>query len=156
MKPDELVNHVRNNATAMVGLDWQPFCRILQIRFRSYTGDSFGLHVTGVHLFSTRQSLIGQWDYNPLTEDHWEDWEIHYFDLLAESELLKRLLDQSLGTPSQVMVHSLNGEPIESARFTRPMHLALVCGGGHMDILCEGIELMGIKLKRPLGRTDAS
>jgi hypothetical protein len=133
----EVVNTVRTTATALVGFDWRPFDRAASLRFRTHDGGHLGLRIDGVHLLAARQALLGRWDYISVGEEHWEDWGVHYFDILIGGEFLERFLGQQLGLPSHVFVYSLSGAAVGSAGFVRPIHLALVTGGGDLDLVCE-------------------
>jgi hypothetical protein len=128
---------VCSTAAALIGLEWQPFDRTAVLRFRAHTGESFALRLDGVHLLAARQSLLGRWHYSPLGEEHWEDWSVNYFEISSRGEFLEQFLAGQLGLPSQVVVYSLGRVNVDSARFVRPVHMALVTGGGNLAALAR-------------------
>jgi hypothetical protein len=137
------VKAVAANAAALVGLEWRPFDRTATLHFRTHEGGRLGLRLEGVHLFAARQSLLGRWGYFPLGEDQWEDWTVRYFDILTGGEFLEQFLGQRLGLPSHVVLYDLGGVPVGSSRFVCPVHVALVTGGGHLDAVCEVVQVLG-------------
>jgi hypothetical protein len=143
MSVAEVVEAVAANAAALVGLDWRPFDRTATLHFRTHEGGRLGLRLEGVHLFAARQSLLVRWGYIPLGEEHWEDWQVHYFGILTGGEFLERFLGQRLGLPSHVVLYDLGGVAIGSGRFVCPVHVTLVTGGGHLDAVCEAVKMLG-------------
>lgn len=137
----EVVNAVRATATALVGLDWQPFARTANLRFRSHASDRFFLGLDGVHLITVRQSLLGPPNAVPPSEEFSEDWPVVYFDIQTKGDFLDWFLDGQRGLPSHVIPYSLNGVEQMSAEVVRPVHLSLLAGRGNLDVVCEAIEL---------------
>lgn len=100
--------------------------------------------ITGIHLFTTRQSLFGRYAYIPIHETNLEDWFVEYFAIHSEGRFLQNFLDGKLGFDSSVMLFSTNGTPKGSADFQSPVHLTMVLGGGHLDVICESLDLAEI------------
>ena len=149
MEAVEVVSVVRTSGVSLVGLDWQLFDKTATLRFRKHSGGHLVMRLDGVHLFATRQSMIGQ-RYIPLQEESWEDWEVRYFDILTKGEFLDRFLDQLLGLPAHVMVYNLSGAGMESAEFVRPVHLVMLTGGGALDAVCEAVQIVGAEMAEHL------
>lgn len=139
----DVVSAIRTTAAALVGFDWQPFGRSARLRFRSYGGDLFAVRLAGIHLLSTRQSLLGPSVYLPPSEQFAEDWAVLDFEISASGEFLDQFLAGQLGLMSQVIPYSLSGAVVGSDGFVRPVHVSLVTGGGSLDIVCEKVELIG-------------
>lgn len=141
MLHETIVTRIMRMAPSLVGMEWCPFSRDALLHFRG-GNDQCVLTVTGIHLFATRQSLLGRHDYIPIDETNHEDWFVEYLAIHSDGSFLQNFLDSKLGFDSSVMLYGTNGTPKGSTSFQSPVHLTLVLGGGNLDVICESLDLM--------------
>ena len=98
------------------------------------------MKLTGIHLWATRQSLLGTNLALPITEDQWEDWFVHYFAITNASDFLASFMRRTLGFDSHIRLYDLNGIAADSSQFGKPCHVQFVLGGGHLDVICQSVE----------------
>ena len=100
------------------------------------------LLLRGTHFWGTRQSMIGrQFRHSPSYEAR-EDWFVRYFDILDDSPFLTAFLDQQNGFVGQVILYDTKGQRAGSHPAQRPVHVALCCGGGWLDVDTQTVSLV--------------
>jgi len=128
---------------SIVGLRWEPCAREAELVFRD--GEArFHVILRGIHCFCTRQSLLGSHDYIPISEENWEDWSVHYFEVFEKSPFLDSFLKKHLGFTTDVVVYDSQGNRAAETSGSRvPVHVAVGAGGGNLDVVCETMEFDG-------------
>lgn len=146
MKTETIAARFMSMAPALVELEHMPFGWEACLKFR---GDSrrggdharrSTMKLTGVHLWATRQSNMGRDLALPITEDQWEDWFVRNFAITESSDLLDRFTGKTLGFESDVVLYDQDGNAQCSSQFKKPRHVQFVLGGGHLDVICDGIH----------------
>jgi hypothetical protein len=85
--------------------------------------------------------MIGKRFYRPPSWEGREDGFVNYFDVLDDSPFLNAFLDHRLGFAGEVMLHRSESQQSAAQPARRPVHVALCCGGGWLDVICENVTL---------------
>lgn len=142
MKHDEIVHALMETTPSLVEVERSPLSRHVTLRFRGESEEAprHTMTLRGVHLWAARSSLLGP-AIRPPSEDAWEDWTVNWLEIGTNSKFFKRFMKHKLGLDSRVYLYDSSGTKQSSRRFLRPVHLAMSCGSGVLDIICETIEL---------------
>jgi hypothetical protein len=136
---DKMVSQLMALVPSIVGIEWTPYSTRATLRLRGETGRQAALLLDGVHLFMTRQTMLGRPSSSAIDLDRWEDWVIDHLDILGDSPFLTHFLSGDLGSPCGVEPYDTQGRPLDAG--TRPVHVTISAGEGAMDFICETIEL---------------
>lgn len=134
--------HLYGEGVALIGMEGDPFDSTVCFNFRDCSGSTFSVRLIGVHLLTTRRSLCVQAPPAKLAEGQWENWYVHYFEVMSDSELLRQFLQKELRFAIGITPFSLNGADESRSEFVKPVHVALLAGDGAVEAICESVEVV--------------
>lgn len=121
----------------LLSSSWSPGARNATLLFLA-DGIEYSLDLIGIHLFSVRQSLFGPASV-PLEESEFEDWYVHYFMINEHSKFLRLFLGHELGNDTRVVIYDTNSRELGTPGFSMPVHIEMLAGDAHFDIVCESV-----------------
>ena len=122
----------------LVDLQHAPFSKQGTLIFR-LNGQRLRVDLKGIHFWSTRQSLLGIDRYVPISEKCFEAWNVHVAAIHGNCKFLTNFVNNSLDLESKVCLYDSDEKTFSDGSYKQPMHLLIVTGGGHLDVLCETI-----------------